>query len=274
MNTEAHTLAARFIFNNCTVSIIDSGEVLVGTRPASPDTGEVLIDRDFKYEQDPSEYCSKKSDFFRFLQLTSSAWSPASLKIHAIGCMLCNKLPRRRGRRFGCLFFNGEPGATRNGKSLFATAISQFCTTVKDSPQMQGRYSFYNSCVTERTTLLFVDDLPSYESILNLYTLTMGDWQIARKCEDLLTIKHENAPYVIAATNLCWRDFGEEPTTFIPVGFSSFFGPDRRPVDYFGHSLFYDWDAEQWHLFDNFMIYCVTEYLKALDGGTINITQS
>lgn len=267
MNTETNTLAARFIFNNCTVSIIDTGEVLVGTRPASPDAGEVLIDRDFKYEQDPSECCSERSVFLRFLQLTSSAWYPAFLKILAIGCMLCNKLPRRRGRRFGCLFFNECPDATRNGKSLFATAISQFCTTVKDRPQMQGRYSFYNSCVTERTTLLHIDDLPSLKSILDLYELTVGDWQIARKCEDLLTIKHENAPYVIATTNLCWRDLGQMTSMYIPVGFSSFFGPDCRPMDYFGHCLFYDWDAEQWHIFDNFMIYCVTEYLKALATG-------
>ena len=77
-------------------------------------------------------------------------------------------------------------------------------------------------------------------------------------------LNREKAPYLLltADTSVAKvRIDGAFRRRFGVLDFSSFFGPEN-PIDkYFGRLMFQDWDVAQWHMFDNFMFYCVLEYL-------------
>ncbi|MEE0978648.1 MAG: hypothetical protein UH625_04485, partial [Muribaculaceae bacterium] len=72
------------------------------------------------------------------------------------------------------------------------------------------------------------------------------------------------APYVLMTT---WDTasplmrYTSDVCRFVPLIFSSYFSGKNSVEDHFGHRLFIDWDDHQWHLFDNFMLHCVREYL-------------
>ena len=267
MNTQDPTLAARFFFRNCAVSLHLPGEMRI-SRTLTPEPNDVVLDRDFSLAGSPSEFLGPKSEFYRLLDLTSSTDSSLIKKLTAIGYMLCNKLPRNglRCRAFICA--NEEHGSCANGKSLFSRAVAQFCNTVWADAR---KYSvFWLSPVTEATNLLILEDLPIRANIYHLMLLCTDDWTIRRKAKPSLYIPHEKAPYLLLTTNTPVdkiRSDGPFRRRFGVLAFSSFFGPDNSIRDYFGHSMFSDWNNAQWNLFDNLMIYCVMEYLQSYDRG-------
>lgn len=129
MKAEDPTLAARFFFNNCAVSLHLPGELKI-SRTLKPEPGDVVLDRDFIPAGWPSEFIGAQSDFYKFLDVTSLSNASLLKKLTAIGYMLCNKLPRggRRHRAFLCV--NEDTGAYANGKTLFAKSIAQLCNPV------------------------------------------------------------------------------------------------------------------------------------------------
>lgn len=267
MNTQDKTLAARFFFRNCAVSLHLPGEMRISrTLVAGPD--DVILDRDFTPAGSPAEFIGGQSAFYRFLDATSSTNASIVKKMSAIGYMLCNKLARngRRCRAFICV--NEEDGSCANGKSLFTRAVAQLCNTVWADAHV---YSIlWLSPVTESTNLLVLDDLPNRANIHRLANLCTDGWIVRRKAQPSLHIPHEKAPYLLLTTNISvanLRSDGAFRRRFGVLDFSSFFGPDNTIRDYVGHYMFHDWNNAQWHMFDNLMFYCVMEYLRSYDSG-------
>lgn len=267
MNTQDPTLAARFFFRNCAVSLHLPGEMRI-SRTLTPGPDDIILDRDFTPAGSPSEFIGGQSDFYRFLDLTSSTNSSLFKKLTAIGYMLCNKLPRngRRCRAFICA--NEDVGSYANGKSLFSRAVAQFCNTVWIDAR--NKSVFWLSPVTEATNLLILEDLSMRANIYRFMLLCTDDWTIRRKAKPSLYIPHEKAPYLLLTTNTPVTKIRSDASfrrRFGVLAFSAFFGPDNSIRDYFGHSIFHDWDVAQWHMFDNLMFYCVMEYLRRYDRG-------
>ena len=71
MNTADPTLAARFFFRNCAVSLHLPGEMRI-SRTLTPGPNDVVLDRDFTPAGSPSEFIGGQSDFYRFLDASSS----------------------------------------------------------------------------------------------------------------------------------------------------------------------------------------------------------
>lgn len=262
MNSEDPTLAARFFFRNCAVSLHLPGEMRI-SRTLIPGPNDVVLDREFTPAGSPSEFIGDQSDFYRFLDATSSTNGSLVKKLAAIGYMLCNKLPRggRRCRAFICV--NEDKGACCNGKSLFAIAVSKLCNEVFYSGRdIKGFWCL--SQVNERTNLLHLDDFPAESNLSRLFNLCTSDWIIKRKAEAPITIPISKAPYFLLTANVAVsepRKDGSFRRRFGVLDFASFFGPENTIRDYIGHDLFLDWNNAQWHMFDNFMFYCVLEYL-------------
>ena len=262
MNTADPTLAARFFFRNCAVSLHLPGEMRI-SRSLTPAPDDIILDREFSPAGFPSEFIGPQSDFSLFLDITSTTNESLIKKRTAIGYILCNKLPRngRRCRAFLCV--NEQIGACENGKSLFAHALAQLCNTVS-LPGRDCGHKFWLSSVTEKTNLVIVDDVPKNRSAQRFFDLCTLDWIIDRKCQEPLILNREKAPYLLltADTSVAKvRIDGAFRRRFGVLDFSSFFGPEN-PIDkYFGRLMFQDWDVAQWHMFDNFMFYCVLEYL-------------
>ena len=267
MNTQDSTLAARFFFRNCAVSLHLPGEMRI-SRTLTPGPDDIILDRDFTPAGFHSEFIGAQSAFYRFLDITSSTNASLIKKMSAIGYMLCNKLARngRRCRAFICV--NEYNGSCANGKSLFTRAVAQFCNTVWADAHMYS--AFWLSPVTESTNLLILDDLPKRAEIRRLMNLCTDGWTVRRKARPSLYIPNEKAPYLLLTTNIPvtkLRSDGSFRRRFGVLDFSSFFGPDNSIRDYFGHRMFRDWNSAQWHMFDNLMFYCVLEYLRSYDRG-------
>lgn len=262
MNTADPTLAARFFFRNCAVSLHLPGEMRI-SRTLTPGPNDVVLDRDFTPAGSPSEFIGGQSDFYRFLDASSSTNGSLIKKLTAIGYMLCNKLPRggRRCRAFICV--NEDKGACCNGKSLFAIAVSKLCNEVFYSGRdIKGFWCL--SQVNERTNLLHLDDFPAESNLSRLFNLCTSDWIILRKAKPQVTIPTSKAPYLLLTSDVAaseLRKDGSFRRRFVVLDLASFFSPENTIRDYIGHDLFLDWNNAQWHMFDNFMFYCVLEYL-------------
>lgn len=267
--TEDKSLAARFFFRNCAVSLHLPGEMRI-SRTLTPGPDDVVLDRDFTPADSASEFIGPQSDFYHFLDITSPANATIIKKLAAIGYMLCNKLPRggHRCRAFICV--NEEKGACANGKTLFAKAVAQLCNTVSlFKPDLSD--SFALSVVSEKTNLLVIDDCPPHgHSVQRLFNLCTSDWIIDRMCREPLSIAIENAPYVLVTlgepVNKLRQD-GSFRRRFVTLEFSSFFDSDNTIRSFIGRTMFLDWDKSQWHMFDNFMFHCVIEYLHCYSRG-------
>lgn len=267
MKAEDPTLAARFFFNNCAVSLHLRGELKI-SRTLKPEPGDVVLDRDFIPAGWPSEFIGKQSDFYKFLDVTSLSNASLLKKLTAIGYMLCNKLPRggRRHRAFLCV--NEVTGAYANGKSLFAKSIARLCNPVLSYAGKSLIPSL--AMVNEATNLLILDGAVSSFDICAHYNLCTDDWRIERKAQPELVIPIKKAPYLIITSSVSskmLRKDGSFRRRFAVLEFSSMFGPEN-PIDKFiGRIMFHEWDREQWHMFDNLMFYCVLEYLRSYDRG-------
>lgn len=261
------TIAARFHFRNCSVTIKVDGEMII-SRSTTKSPGEVVLDRNFAPEDDPTTFIGQQNEFYKFLSLTSTTNSSMLLKCAAIGYILCNRLARggMRSRSFVCC--NEDEGACANGKSLFCRAIAELSNPAfLDGKINRTTGGFALSCVNETTTVAIFDDVRlSKSAIKRFYLICPGEWRIARKGRPELILEKDIAPYVLITTNTPASQFltdGSAIRRFVPLEFSTFFTVDNPVVAHFGHCFFSGWDAEQWHLFDNFMFYCVREYLHA-----------
>lgn len=268
MNTVDNTLAARFFFRNCSVSIHLPGEMRISrSLTSAPD--DVILYRDFTPADFPSEFLGAQSDFYRFLDMTSTTFTSIIKKLHAIGYMLCNKLPRNGRRCHAFLCVNEQSGSYANGKSLFAHALAQLCNTVI-IPGHDCNSKFCLSSVTEKTNLVLVDDILQNRSVQRFFHLCTQDWVICRKCQEPFILNREKVPYLLLTADTSvgkLRIDGSFRRRFGVLDFSPFFGPEN-PIDkYFGRIMFKEWDVAQWHMFDNLMFYCILEYLRSYDRG-------
>lgn len=268
MKKEDSTLAARFFFNNCAVSIHLPGELKI-SRTLKPEPGDVVLDRDFMPAGSPSEFLGDKSDFYRFLDGTSPSNGGLIKKLTAIGYMLCNKLPRGGSRHRAFLCVNEDSEACANGKTLFAKAISQLCNPV--TVFARNTFGHFDlSVVDENTNLLLLDEVPYCFDFCKVYNLCTDDWHIERKAQPELVIPRKKAPYLIITSNASkqmLRNDGSFRRRFAVLEFASLFGPMFTIDKYIGRIMFHDWDSTQWHMFDNFMFYCVLEYLRSYVRG-------
>lgn len=271
MDQQDKTLAARFFFKNCAVSIHLPGELRL-SRTLKPSLDDVVLNRNFCPENDPSVFIGSHNDFYRFLDLSTPSNSDCLRKLSAIGYLLCNKLPRTGFRCRGFVCVNDEENSCANGKSLFARAIAE----LNNPAFLNGRINrntglFDLRGVDERTTVAVLDGIHISQTNLDrLYSICPGDWRIHRKGFPELVLERDNAPYLLITTNTPAHRFlihGSAIRRFVPLGFSSFFGVENPVHTYFGHSFFSEWNEEQWHLFDNFMFYCVLEYLRVFSSG-------
>lgn len=239
----------------------------------------MVLNRNFYPENDPSVFIGSHNDFYRFLDLSTPSNSDLLRKLSAIGYLLCNKLPRTGFRCRGFVCVNDEENSCANGKSLFARAIAECCHSAIIGGEYFHPLNFFifDRKVTEATSFVVIDGISvNRTTIRRLFQFCTDDWLINRKGLEPLVLGHEMAPYFLFTTNTPAHRFLRDCSAirrFVPLGFSSFFGVDNPVHTYFGHSFFSEWDEEQWHLFDNFMFYCVLEYLRSFSSG-IDIFQT
>lgn len=150
------------------------------------------------------------------------------------------------------------------GKGLFTQSIKNL---------RQQRYISGKNIATD-SRFLFMDVQPGDQSIFfddvkeefdfqALFNIITDDLQVEAKYKNRFTIPFAESPKVVLATNSYIQGRGSSfRRRQFTLPFSNHYSDTFKPSDEFGHNLFEDWSAKEWHNFDYFMIECVQLFLK------------
>lgn len=149
------------------------------------------------------------------------------------------------------------------GKGIFIQGISHIKRTVKfDGKLWSWTKPFLYQRVTLATQVLAWEDVLKNFNFEKLFSLITDGIEIEKKNKDSYYIDYADAPKVMITSNYVISGHGDsQERRKHEIELKRFFHKDYKPVQYFKHNLFDGWDAKQWQLFDNFMMYCVAQYL-------------
>jgi hypothetical protein len=86
--------------------------------------------------------------------------------------------------------------------------------------------------------------------------------EVEKKNQQSFYIKYDKSPKLIITSNYIIQGTGaSHERRRIEIELKQYYKPDFSPRDEFGHNLYDDWSDEQWNLFDNYMMWCVQQYL-------------
>lgn len=160
------------------------------------------------------------------------------------------------------------------GKGIFMSAIKKF----KKSATYDGKsFNFDRAFLWQRvsydTQIIYIEDVRKNFDFERLFSILTDGIDIEKKNKDSFYIPFEQSPKVCITTNYTLKgDGASNERRRIEVEFKPFYGPDFSPQTHFGHILFDDWDTEQWHVFDAFMVQCTQLYL--INGLTKKVSKS
>ena len=154
---------------------------------------------------------------------------------------------------------NGGPG-----KSLFALAICKMTSVCKkEGKNIETGNRFFFQEIEHHNSILYFDDVNQDFYFECLYSVITGDITVEKKYKTPITIPFEQAPKILISSNYIVggrHGFTDERRRY-DFEFSSYYNKDRSPASEFGYTFFDEWDNQNWHMFDSFMIYCIQFYL-------------
>ncbi len=189
-------------------------------------------------------------------------------KLCAIGYLLLDfKDPNTAKAVVGMDGKQSEVGTSngRSGKSLLGEAIRQ----VKPTVYINGKKNdidtdqFIWNDVTEKTQLVFIDDVRPGFNFENQFANITGDWAVNYKGGGRVTFPFSSSPKEYIATNHALNGTGSSiKARQWLIAFSDFYNDTHQPKDDFGILFFNEWEFDQWNLFWNLMANCVQFYLS------------
>lgn len=150
------------------------------------------------------------------------------------------------------------------GKGIFIQGISHIKRTVKfDGKLWNWTKPFLYQRVTLSTQVLAWEDVLKNFNFEKLFSLITDGIEIEKKNKDSYYIDYNDAPKVMITSNYVINGHGDsQERRKHEIELKRFFHKDYKPIQYFKHNLFDDWDDRQWMLFDNFMMFCVAQYIQ------------
>lgn len=223
-----------------------------------------IKDRDFHILNDED---IEKAMFSKFLQNITNDEEHFLSLCSAIGYLIHVYKDERKPI---CVIINdenlvddGKPeGGT--GKGLIVKAISQIVEKAmyngKNSDFTNNKFAFQN--VRETTAVIVIDDAPRNFDLEALFSVLTDDMPIERKHKEVKVIPYEKSPKFVITTNYSIKGTSSSYKrrrfdTFL----TNYYSDMRTPSDEFGCEFFHGWDAEEWRLFDFFMMGCLRKYL-------------
>lgn len=116
--------------------------------------------------------------------------------------------------------------------------------------------------ITEKTRLVFIDDVKQNFDFEMLFPLITGDWMVNHKGGERITIPYERSPKIYIPTNHAVAGSGSSfrDRQWI-ILFSDYYNETHKPVDDFGCQFFSEWEFLQWSLTWNLVAQCIQLYL-------------
>lgn len=221
-----------------------------------------IIDRDFHLEKDINKI--NAFDFSRFISNVMNKDEKRILSIKtAIGYLLHSfKTPSLSK---AIIFVDEESSASESGgtgKSLVADSLQYFNPAYVhlDGKAFDPKDRFCFQTLNRSTEIVNFDDTDRNFNFTRLFASLTDGYQIEKKGS--IPFKNKNIKTVIS-TNYSIKGTGD---SFYrrreEYEFAKYYSKGHRPVDEFGRNLFFDWNEEDWNLFDNYMILAIQTFLK------------
>lgn len=159
---------------------------------------------------------------------------------------------------------DGNPNGG-SGKSLLLTALGQFkkLVTIDGKSFDANKSDFVYQRVNLDTQVLAFDDVKRKFNFESLFSLITEGITVNRKNKDEIFIPFENSPKIIITTNYVIDGSGSShDRRRHEVELFQYFNQFRTPLEEFGKLLFDQWNADEWHKFDLYMINCCKLFLN------------
>lgn len=158
------------------------------------------------------------------------------------------------------------------GKGVFLKGISKIKNVVTmDGKSFNTSKSFVYQRVTLATQIIALEDVRRDFNFENIFSTITEGIVVERKLQDEIQIPYELSPKFMITSNYVVKGQGaSHERRRIEIELKQYYKPNFSPRDEFGHNLYDDWQfttdenndpLTQWNLFDNFMMYCVHQYL-------------
>ena len=149
------------------------------------------------------------------------------------------------------------------GKGLFMNALSQMKKLVViDGKQFAFERSFPYQLVSADTQILCFDDVKKHFDFERLFSVVTEGLTLEKKNKDAVKIPFSKSPKIAITTNYAIKGSGNSfARRKWEIELHQHFNKDHTPLDEFGKHFFADWNDDEWCNFDNYMIYCLSNYL-------------
>ena len=152
----------------------------------------------------------------------------------------------------------------RSGKSLVGELMRRITSVAyiggKRDKLLDDQFIW--DAITEKTRLVFLDDVKQNFDFEMLFPNITGDWMVNHKGGERITLPFERSPKIYIPTNHAIVGSGSSFTDrqWI-ILFSDYYNDTHKPTDDFGLQFFTEWDYEQWNLTWNLVANCIQLYL-------------
>jgi hypothetical protein len=150
------------------------------------------------------------------------------------------------------------------GKGLFMNALSKMKKLVViDGKAFAFEKSFPYQLVSADTQLLCFDDVKKHFDFERLFSVVTEGLTLEKKNKDAIKIPFSKSPKIAITTNYAIKGTGNSfARRKWELELHQHYNKNFTPLDEFGKHFFADWDEEEWCLFDNYMVFCLQDFLE------------
>ena len=150
------------------------------------------------------------------------------------------------------------------GKGLLMNALSKMKKLVViDGKSFAFERSFAYQLVSADTQILCFDDVRKHFDFERLFSVVTEGLTLEKKNKDAIKIPFSRSPKIAITTNYAIKGAGNSfARRKWELELHQYYTKEYTPLDEFGKLMFGDWNDEDWCEFDNYMICCLTNYIK------------
>jgi len=150
------------------------------------------------------------------------------------------------------------------GKGLLMSALSKMKKLVViDGKSFAFERSFAYQLVSADTQILCFDDVRKHFDFERLFSVVTEGLTLEKKNKDAIKIPFSRSPKIAITTNYAIKGAGNSfARRKWELELHQYYNKEYTPLDEFGKLMFGDWNDDDWCEFDNYMIGCLTNYLK------------
>lgn len=160
--------------------------------------------------------------------------------------------------------FLGDKPNGRTGKGLLVKALSK----LRKRSYVPGKAVDFSRSFTLQTYVPN-SDIFAFEDVLKnfdferLFNLLTEGFSYEYKGEKAVNLPLSESPKIIISTNFAIQGTsGSFKARKYEMELLPYYNDDFTPVTEFGAKFFETWNADQWNIFDNFMLSCLQEFFK------------